>query len=176
MRQSAEEVEAARRGQLTTKEASGRIFARLASLDFVPPFVKLGQPDHRSLATFTVFTGPPQLLWFSYAAPKKWRQYAGFNIFTYTKMVFRFAFGAVFDGFRRTRQSFRDFLFAANGDWHYKPIGMANGEPRFLPPAHSESTNGRALPPLAQRPSEPLALPELPAPAPAMQAERASRP
>ena len=128
---SSDDVLAAQAGEITSAEASDRIFKRIAAARSLPPFLRLGDEADRTLGTFALMSGARQLLWYRFSAPPEWRDYASFNIFTYLRKVAGFLGKTGGAGLGRTWRGMRDVVFSRNRDWMYKPNALAVGSPRY---------------------------------------------
>jgi FADH2 O2-dependent halogenase len=126
---SSDDIGAAVAGQITHQEANRRIFERLGSLTFLPPYMGFGKPGQHAPSVFTMPMGARHVLWYRFHATQYWRNYATFNLLTYAGQVARFAWQHTADSLSRARRALRDVFFAANDEWRQMPHAMrAHGD------------------------------------------------
>jgi len=136
---SADDIDDALGGRISHAEASRSIFERLGDLEFLPPYMGFGDPNHRAPSTFTLPMGARHVLWYRFQSDRKWREYASFSLLTYASQVARFLARETHDTSRRFFTAFRDVFFANNHDWHYTPHALrAHGRVWCAPPARLE--------------------------------------
>jgi FADH2 O2-dependent halogenase len=126
---SSDDIGEAVAGNLTHREASDRIFARLGALKFLPPYMGFGKPEQHAPSVFTLPMGARHVMWYRQHGDRKWRDYATFNLLTYAGQVTRFAWRHTADSLGRARRALRDVFFAANDEWQQMPHAMrAHGD------------------------------------------------
>ena len=121
---SALDIDEALAGRMLHSEASGRIFARLGGLKFLPPYMGFGDPGHRAPSTFTLPAGTRHVLWYRFQGDPKWRDYASFGLLAYAGQVMSFLAREANETSRRFFTAMRDVFFADNDDWHYTPNAL----------------------------------------------------
>ena len=121
---SSEDIASAVDGRITHKEAHDRIFARLGSLKFLPPYMGFGKPEQHTPATFTLPAGTRHVLWYRFNGNKQWRDYAVFPLLTYARQVAGFAWHHTADAFSRAMRGLRDVFWGGNGEWRKTPHAM----------------------------------------------------
>jgi FADH2 O2-dependent halogenase len=148
MQASQDDIDAATAGGISPSEASRRIFKRLGDLDFVPPYMGFGDPDHRAPATFTLGAGARHVTWYRRHGSDRWKENCTFSLTTYARKALAFSYRAGMDSFRRGFSAMRDVFSAGNRDW------------RYLPPALSaHGTTWAPIPDVATPPDEDLSAP-----------------
>lgn len=130
---SSHDIAAAIAGSLTHAEASGRIFARLGALPFLPPYMGFGKPEQHAPSTFTLPMGARHVLWYRLNAERQWREYVNFSLLTYARQVLGFTLRETADAARRWSGAMRDIFFAGNSEWRETPHALRAHGSHHLP-------------------------------------------
>ena len=130
---SSDDIGAAIDGTITHQEANKRIFKRLGSLEFLPPYMGFGKPEQHAPSVFTMPMGARHVLWFRFRANRKWRNYATFSLLTYARQVAAFAWRSTADAMSRATRALRDVFFAGNDEWMRTPNALRAHGRSFLP-------------------------------------------
>jgi FADH2 O2-dependent halogenase len=133
MRYSQATLDSAIAGEISHPEASRRIFERLGSCDFVPPYMGFGDPDQHVPATFTLLAGARHVTWYRRHASAAWKDNCTFPLTTYAHHALRFVLENTRDSLREAVSGVRDVFFAANQDWQYQPAAMQAHGRRWAP-------------------------------------------
>lgn len=133
MEASSDDIGAAVAGQISHKEASDKIFARLGSLKFLPPYMGFGKPDQRAPTTFTLPLGLRHVTWYNMFSDQQWKDYVSFNLLTYARVVLTFSVEQLVWNGRRTFAAVRDIFGANNSEWRYNPRGQSAQGHRYGP-------------------------------------------
>ncbi|MDT5011427.1 MAG: tetracycline 7-halogenase / O2-dependent halogenase [Mycobacterium sp.] len=143
MRFSQGAIDEAIAGHLTHDEAGRRIFERLGSCDFLPPYMGFGDPDQHVPATFTLLAGARHVNWYRRNASARWKDNCTFPLTTYARHALGFVLETTGDSIRQAFSGIRDVFFASNTDWRYVPAALsAHGRrwtpiPEFVPAVES---------------------------------------
>lgn len=125
MEASRDDIDAATGGRIMHEEAGRLIFERLGALDFVPPYMGFGDPDHRAQATFTLLSGARHVNWYRRHGAPRWKENCTFPLTTYAREVFGFLGENTSESFRRAFAGVRDVVSAGNSEWKHMPPAMA---------------------------------------------------
>jgi FADH2 O2-dependent halogenase len=125
MQASQDDIDAAASGRIPHAAASRRIFDRLGRMNFVPPHMGFGDPDHRAPATFTLLGGARHVHWYNRHASAEWKEYSSFPLTAYAREALGFVRDAGADSARRAWSATRDVLAAPNSEWRYMPAGLS---------------------------------------------------
>lgn len=110
-------LERAVSGELDDQQASNQVLALLGSLDFFPPYLRLGDPNRRYNAFFTLIPAARILLWYRFFAPQRWRNYCYFGAVNYLRATLKWIASSRSRGRRRMWQGLRDVVRGWNNDW-----------------------------------------------------------
>jgi FADH2 O2-dependent halogenase len=125
MQASRDDIDAATEGRITHAEAGRRIFERLGSLDFVPPYMGFGDPKQGATATFTLPAGARHVMWYRMHGAPEWKENCTFPLTTYARETAAFLFESFGTAFRRAFSGARDVVSAGNGDWRHLPPALS---------------------------------------------------
>jgi FADH2 O2-dependent halogenase len=130
---SRQNIDAATAGLLPPAEASRRIFDKLGSSEFLPPYMGFGDPDKHYTATFTLLNGARHVNWYRRHASPRWKDNCVFPLTTYAKEVFGFALESTGAALRRAYHGIRDAFFADNKDWQHIPPALSAHGRKYAP-------------------------------------------
>src|SRR5262249_24113587 len=88
MRACQDEVDAAVAGQQSHAAGAARIFERLGSCDFLPPYMGFGKADAHAQATFTLMSGVRHVNWYRRHGSERWKENCVFPLTTYARHAF----------------------------------------------------------------------------------------
>lgn len=157
---SRSETDEAIAGRISYQEASERIFKRLGSLDFLPPYLGFGDPKKTATATFTLIPGARHVNWYRRHADQVYRDNCTFPLTTYARDGAAFVLTETRDALRGSVSSVRDVFTASNRDGRHpapalaahpelvRPVPM-NTQPGIEPPAansHEDRSQDLASP------------------------------
>lgn len=112
-------------GEITHTEASERMFARFSEVEFLPPYMRFGDPAKTATATFTLLPGARHVTWYRRHGDAAYRENCTFPLLTYARDGAAFVLGETRQAWRRSFSAMRDVFFANNGDWRHTAPALA---------------------------------------------------